>query len=141
MAEAWESDRRLVETAPESVSPGATAFLQIGKAHAEFLASAHQAAEEWKRALRTVFERVELLVLPTLGVVPPEITAGGDDTVLAAATLPVNIAGVPALAMPVPTPGARVPASLQLIGPWDAEERLLAAAAVVEAAVGPGPFG
>ena len=141
MAEAWESDRRLVETAPESVSPGATAFLQIGKAHAEFLASAHQAAEEWKRALRTVFERVELLVLPTLGVVPPEITAGGDDTVLAAATLPVNTAGVPALAMPVPTPGARVPASLQLIGPWDAEERLLAAAAVVEAAVGPGPFG
>lgn len=141
MAEAWESDRRLVETAPESVSPGATAFLQMGKAHAEFLASAHQAAEEWKRALRAVFERVELLVLPTLGVVPPEITAGGDDTVLAAATLPVNTAGVPALAMPVPTPGARVPASLQLIGPWDAEERLLAAAAVVEAAVGPGPFG
>ena len=141
MAEAWESDRRLVETAPESVSPGATAFLQMGKAHAEFLASAHQAAAEWKRALRAVFERVELLVLPTLGVVPPEITAGGDDTVLAAATLPVNTAGVPALAMPVPTPGARVPASLQLIGPWDAEERLLAAAAVVEAAVGPGPFG
>ena len=141
MAEAWESDRRLVETAPESVSPGATAFLQIGKAHAEFLASAHQAAAEWKRALRAVFEQVELLVLPTLGVVPPEITAGGDDTVLAAATLPVNTAGVPALAMPVPTPGARVPASLQLIGPWDAEERLLAAAAVVEAAVGPGPFG
>ena len=141
MAEAWESDRRLVETAPESVSPGATAFLQMGKAHAEFLASAHQAAAEWKRALRAVFEQVELLVLPTLGVVPPEITAGGDDTVLAAATLPVNTAGVPALAMPVPTPGARVPASLQLIGPWDAEERLLAAAAVVEAAVGPGPFG
>src|SRR5262249_11346535 len=111
--------------------------LQMGKAHAEFLASAHQAAEEWKRALRAVFERVELLVLPTLGVVPPEITAGGDDTVLAAATLPGNTAGVPALAMPVPTPGARVPASLQLIGPWDAEERLLAAAAVVEAAVGP----
>jgi len=141
MAEAWESDRRLVETAPESVSPGTTAFLQMGKAHAEFLANARQAAEEWKRALRAVFERVELLALPTLGVVPPEVTAGGDDTVLAAATLPVNTAGVPALAMPVPTPGARVPASLQLIGPWDAEERLLAAAAVVEAAVGPGPFG
>ena len=112
MAEAWESDRRLVETAPESVSPGTTAFLQMGKAHAEFLANARQAAEEWKRALRAVFERVELLALPTLGVVPPEVTAGGDDTVLAAATLPVNTAGVPALAMPVPTPGARVrPAS------------------------------
>lgn len=142
MAEAWASNRGLLETAPESVSQGATEFLLMGKGvSAEFRAIARRSAAEWQRALRAVFERVELLALPTLGVVPPQVTANSDDTVLVAGTLPVNTAGVPALAMPVPTPGARVPASLQLIGPWDAEEHLLAAAAVVEAAVGRGPFG
>jgi len=48
--------------------------------------------------------------------------------------MPVNFAGVPALALPIPA-GGGLPASLQLVGPWGGEERLLAAGAVVEAAV------
>ena len=49
-------------------------------------------------------------------------------------TSPVNLAGVPALALPVPT-GGPLPASIQLIGPDGAEERLLAAGAVLEQAM------
>jgi amidase len=49
-------------------------------------------------------------------------------------TTAVNVAGVPALSMPVPSTGLPVPASLQLVGPWGSEARLLAAAAVVEEA-------
>jgi Asp-tRNA(Asn)/Glu-tRNA(Gln) amidotransferase A subunit family amidase len=51
--------------------------------------------------------------------------------------LPVNLAGVPALSLPVPTGGA-FPASLQLIGPAMSEERLLAAGARLEAAIASG---
>jgi Asp-tRNA(Asn)/Glu-tRNA(Gln) amidotransferase A subunit family amidase len=50
----------------------------------------------------------------------------------------VNAAGVPSLALPVQTPGRQgspVPANVQLIGPCDGEERLLAAGAVIEQAV------
>ena len=49
-------------------------------------------------------------------------------------TLPVNLAGVPALSLPVPT-GGPLPASLQLIGPAGSEERLLAMGAHLERAV------
>ena len=52
-------------------------------------------------------------------------------------TLPVNLAGVPALSLPVPTSGP-LPASVQLIGPAGSEERLLAAGAQLEAAVAGG---
>lgn len=48
-------------------------------------------------------------------------------------TAPVNLAGLPALAIPVPS-AHRLPASLQLIGPPDGEEMLLAAGAVLEGA-------
>ena len=52
---------------------------------------------------------------------------------LTVCTVQANSAGVPAVALPV---GAHspVPASAQLVAPWDAEERLLAAALVLEAA-------
>jgi amidase len=46
----------------------------------------------------------------------------------------VNLAGLPALALPVPA-GGPLPASIQLIGPPGGEERLLAAGAVLEQAV------
>jgi amidase len=49
-------------------------------------------------------------------------------------TSPVNLAGLPALALPVPA-GGPLPASVQLIWPPGGEERLLAAGAVLEQAV------
>jgi Asp-tRNA(Asn)/Glu-tRNA(Gln) amidotransferase A subunit family amidase len=50
-------------------------------------------------------------------------------------TLPVNLAGAPALSLPVRTPG-HLPASLQLVGPLRSEELLLATGLVVEHAAG-----
>jgi Asp-tRNA(Asn)/Glu-tRNA(Gln) amidotransferase A subunit family amidase len=50
-------------------------------------------------------------------------------------TLPANLAGVPALALPVPS-SHRLPASLQLIGPAGSEALLLATGAIIEEAAG-----
>jgi len=142
IAEAWESDRSLVETAPDSIGRGTIERLLAGqKATADSVTSARQVIERWRGTLHALFERVEMLVLPTMGVAPLEVGSPDDDTVLVTNTLPANTGGVPAVCVPVPLPGARVPASLQMIGPWNSEERLLAAATVVEEAVGPGPFG
>ena len=49
-------------------------------------------------------------------------------------TMPANLAGLPALALPVPSP-AGLPASLQLIGPPGGEEQLIALGRVIEAAL------
>jgi amidase len=76
-------------------------------------------------------ERFELLALPTAECFAFRIGEPADPSALA---VPVNLAGHPAIALPVPAPGP-FPASLQLVGPDGSEERLVAAAALVEAAV------
>jgi amidase len=84
--------------------------------------------------LGKLFERYALLALPTIAQPPPRI--GAERRVdLTALTLPFNVSGDPALALPIPVAGAALPGSLQLVAPANAEERLLAAGAVIEAAV------
>jgi aspartyl-tRNA(Asn)/glutamyl-tRNA(Gln) amidotransferase subunit A len=83
--------------------------------------------------LERVFNEVDFVVTPTLTIFPPPLE-DGDDLLVARCTLPVNLAGVPALSVPVPTSG-RFPASLQLIGPALSEERLLAAGLLLESAI------
>ena len=79
-----------------------------------------------------------MLAAPSLLGFPPLLDETHILWKLRALTSPVNAAGVPALALPVPVPGRNAgpfPASVQLIGPLNSEERLLAAGAVIEQAV------
>jgi amidase len=86
----------------------------------------------WEAELAVALGQAELLAWPTLAGFPPPLEdfAKIDEI---ARCMEVNLAGLPALAQPVPTPGP-LPASLQLVGPVDSEERLVATGAVVEAA-------
>lgn len=75
-----------------------------------------------------------LLALPTVPFFPPPVAAAAGMH-FTAFTNPVNLAGFPALALPIPSSGP-LPASLQLIGPPDSEELLLATGAVIEMTTG-----
>jgi amidase len=88
--------------------------------------------DEWRAELTALFTEFDLLALPTM-IEPVPLLDGGRNARLTACTVQANSAGVPALALPV---GAAhpIPASVQLVAPWNAEERLLAAALVLEAA-------
>ncbi len=133
VTEAWETDHALVARRPGEIGADVVGRLRIGESiDARGLASARQVKEEWDACLDEVFRRVEVVVTPTLTVFPPPLE-GGEELLMARCTLPVNLAGVPALALPVPTAGA-LPASLQLIGPSHGEEMLLAAGLMTEAA-------
>jgi amidase len=92
------------------------------------------AAERTKAAVRAAFEALladfPVLVLPTLLREPPLVGEHGFP--LTALTAPVNLAGLPALALPVPAPGGMI-ASMQVIGAT--EERVLAFGRVIEAAL------
>jgi amidase len=90
---------------------------------------------DWREALHAAVVRAGgLLALPTVPFYPPPLTAP-PGLHFTAFTNPVNLAGFPALALPVPS-GHSLPASLQLIGAPGSEELLLATGAVIEAAVG-----
>jgi amidase len=73
--------------------------------------------------------------MPTLRTFPP-VLEDADAVLRALLTTAINVAGVPALAMPIHTPASAVPASLQLVGPARGEEQLLAAGRRIEAATG-----
>ncbi len=98
----------------------------------------------WQRTLDNVFQKVDIIALPTLQKAPPLLPVLNlaigilDAHVLQLQnTVAVNFAGNPALAMPVPaTHRFRVPlTSLQLVGPRLSEAQLLNAGRIVEEAV------
>jgi amidase len=137
LAQAWDSDGDLIERFPDKVSPAVKERIGMGRdLDDQALAAGHDAAQRWRATLADQFDRFELLALPTLASFPPTVADVGDDAEMARNTLPVNVAGVPALALPVPAPSGPVPASLQLVGPWDSESTLLAAGRLVEVALG-----
>jgi amidase len=137
VVEAWHTDKALVAEDPESIGDGVRERLELG---ASFDDATVRQAWATQRELSAAFERafteVDFLVTPTLTIFPPPLE-DGDDLLVARCTFPVNLAGVPALSLPVPS-GGPFPASLQLIGPAGSEERLLAAGGELEAAVAAG---
>jgi amidase len=91
-------------------------------------------AERTRIAVRRAFDALladfPVLVLPTMLGQPPLIGSRGFR--LTTLTAPVNLAGLPALALPVPGPDGTI-TSMQVIGAT--EERVLAFGRVIEAAV------
>jgi amidase len=133
VAEAWDSDGALVEEAENHIGADVVARLRLGRdVGADAVAAALAVQRRWTDRLEELFARVDLLATPTLTVFPPPL-GHGEELLMARCTLPVNLAGVPALALPVASAGG-LPASLQLVGPHHSEGRLLAAGRVVEEA-------
>jgi amidase len=83
-----------------------------------------------RRTLEALLADFPVLVLPTLLRQPPLLGERGFP--LTALTAPVSLAGLAALALPVPAPDGII-ASMQVIG--TTEERVLAFGRVIEAAV------
>jgi Asp-tRNA(Asn)/Glu-tRNA(Gln) amidotransferase A subunit family amidase len=98
----------------------------------------------WRHALHQVFRKVDFIALPTLQALPPQIPRVKLIALMEARmlvlqnTVPVNLAGNPALAVPIPVNDKNVPlTSLQLVGPPLSEAELLNAGRLVEASSSP----
>jgi amidase len=133
VTEAYQANKELFDQHAGRLSADVARRLDAGRQAAPgTLTAAAQASDEWRAQLNALFGRFDLLVTPTLLIPPPELDRA-DDLLQGRSTLPVNLAGVPALSLPVPARGP-MPASIQLISPPGTEEFLLAAGAVMEAA-------
>jgi Asp-tRNA(Asn)/Glu-tRNA(Gln) amidotransferase A subunit family amidase len=110
---------------------------------ANALARAHRARSQMRRSLAEIFGRVDILALPTVPAPAPPIA---DPTVhLPSGPHPAdranvrqtglgNLTGVPGVNVPAGLHSSGLPIGLQLMGPWDAEARLLDAAKHIEQA-------
>lgn len=138
-ASAWETDQKFLGLS--GVSAQTKAFLALGGIeYNTTYRAALQRQAPWQRALRRVFKKVDLIALPTLKTLPPTVPFYGGSPAFEAlvlgkqATVAVNFAGNPALAMPVPVQDKTVPVtSLQLVGPRMGEAQLLNAGRLIEA--------
>jgi amidase len=123
------------------VSAKTEAIIALGEfEYATNYRNALQRQAEWQSTLSQVFKKVDFIALPTLQTLPPTIPLIGRIAILEARvlglqnTVPVNFAGNPALAIPIPVIGRTVPVtSLQLVGPRLTEAELLNAGRLVEA--------
>jgi len=135
IAEAWQADRRLLDRR-DGLGADVAERLELGKhISSDAVDAALESCAAWRAELEEALSRVELVALPTLIRFPPRIDAMDDDIHLSTLTVPINASGLPALAMPAPATGA-LPASIQLVGPHNGEERVLAAGRVLEAVAG-----
>jgi amidase len=139
--EMWAVDHRLVEAHPDQVGPDIASTVALADLFRPGVDAARQTRTTWRGALLALFDRVELLALPTLPIFPPRIDSIDTETLLPMIieitkhVALFNAAGAPATAQPVPCRPGPLPASLQLVGPLWGEELLLATAAQIEAAI------
>ena len=135
LREAWDSDAALVERAPDRIGSSTLERLRMASIFSdEQLTAARAQQQSWSDELAAWFERVQVIALPTLVSLPPLIA---EDSLHNQLTSAFNLPGTPAISLPVPLrDGGPLPASLQLVGPWDHEDLLCATAGLVEAARG-----
>ena len=131
----WEASQavgQLLETG--RVGADVAGRLRAGAARTPAeLAKASALRGSWRVELDAVLQRVGLLALPVLRDAPP-LLEQAERMYDHRLTLPINFAGVPALALPIPRRDGP-PTSLQLVGPRGSENTLLATAQVLEAAL------
>ncbi len=138
---AWISDHKYFDK--PGVSAATKSVLLVGKLSYEtgYRKSLARRAE-WQRTLRKVFGKVDFIALPTIQSTPPLLLPSARtgtleiQMILLQNTVPVNLAGNPALAVPIPLRHSSVRVtSLQLVGSPRSEAGLLNAGRLVEAAV------
>lgn len=138
----WKYQQEL--TKQKGVSSTTKAIISLGKVkYGDDYASALRRKSAWQQTLQSVFRQVDLIALPTLQKPPPTAPLLGsalyESRVLDMQnTVPVNYAGFPALAVPIPLKGRTVPmTSVQLVGPPRSEAKLVAAGRFFEEIPGP----
>ncbi len=140
LGDTWRNDKEYQGKPGVTTKTWTTIFagsLQYPTAYNEALS--RKAA--WQRSVRQVLSRVDFIALPTLQSSPPRIPFFGSSAVFELLnvgrqnTQAVNLAGNPALAVPVPLPpekGGNIPVtSLQLIGKKRGEAELLNAGRLI----------
>ena len=137
-ADAWLSDREYLGR--WGLGNMTRAALRLGEIqyHTNY-DEALKRRPELKRAFRKVFRKVDFIATPTMRKIPPRISRFGRTAFLELRmfeiqnTVAVNVAGNPALALPIPLSDKIVPlTSLQLVGPPFSEAELLHAGKLVE---------
>jgi amidase len=132
-AEAWRVDGPLLRAHPDGIGDVTAARIAAGESvttDAELAARRTQL--RWQHDLEAALAEVHVLALPVLRDLPPSVDS--QPVGLNRLTLPINLAGLPALSLPVAEVDGH-PVALQLVAPAYGEELLLTVGALLERAL------
>ena len=136
-ADAWRNDAKYTRNLGISSTTRAT----LTKGAVDALVGYDAAVKRkvtWKRSVRRVFRRVDFIVTPTLQILPPRKPFWASRSIFELYvlnrqnTMAVNLAGNPALAMPVDILDSKIPTSIQVVGPPRSEAQLLNAGRLLQ---------
>ena len=127
----------------DEVEPSNLAIAAMGRsAGAPAYVAAMEQLQAYSRTAATIWADIDVLVTPTLAILPPPLGSGAGDqalsTVMAlvAFTIPFNVTGEPAVSLPMHQSPDGLPVGVQLVAPYGHEDRLIRVAAALEEAVG-----
>ena len=134
-AEALAVYRDALAQQPHLLEEGTRRRLALGELSAAELTQARLVTRAWKRTLREIFRRVDLLLLPTIPVETP--AAEGADTIATTAvvvpyTHALSLAGIPSVSLPCGATPSGAPVGAQLAGAWGADGLVLRATGAVQ---------
>ncbi|PLR34123.1 amidase [Chimaeribacter coloradensis] len=126
---------------PEEIYKMARTMLSLPDTPMDAYIDAEQAAERLRDGYADYFSRYDALITHVLPVPAhkhgvDQFTIDGqtvDATYLQGATVPLNITGLPGVALPFGMSGEGLPISVQIVGAWHAEGTILHIASLLEA--------
>jgi amidase len=131
-AEGFEAHRFLLDRTDQLEQRHARGITEGGRVSSQRVVACRRVAMAATDRLRGLLAEFPVLALPTLAMQPPRL---GESARITYLTVPLNLCGLPALALPVPRGDGGPPASLQLVSSHFQEEWLLAVGADIEAAL------
>jgi aspartyl-tRNA(Asn)/glutamyl-tRNA(Gln) amidotransferase subunit A len=110
---------------PEAFSPAFADVLRVEGPSAAAVEAARLALAAYRRDVATVFQSVDILVVPTVPMTAPRIEGFIDGGLILRNTWPFNAAGAPALSVPCGFDNEGLPVGLQLVGATGADTAVL----------------
>jgi Asp-tRNA(Asn)/Glu-tRNA(Gln) amidotransferase A subunit family amidase len=149
LPEGFASEGPLLEQSPDLVGADARSIIEAGAgASARDYLDAQDRRGRFAQAWASFFEQYDVLVTPAMPVTAFSVDRLAPETLdgqpvpesfdaWCALALPANLAGLPAVSIPVGAGRDGLPVGLQLMGPRGSDARLLGVAAAVDALLSP----
>jgi aspartyl-tRNA(Asn)/glutamyl-tRNA(Gln) amidotransferase subunit A len=142
-AEAYAYHKEYLDKTPDLYQPATLKRLRAGAdvATATYI-HARREMEHLRKSIAKVFDRIDLLITPTVRIPPLKIadlqvdldTIRAKELAMLHNTRPINFTGLPTISVPCGFTRSGFPIGMQITGPWGGEEKVLRLAYAYEQA-------
>jgi aspartyl-tRNA(Asn)/glutamyl-tRNA(Gln) amidotransferase subunit A len=136
VSEIWSKLGSAWRQRPDGFSPGFAEVFKTPPPSDAAIRASRRALSDFRQAVDRVFDRVQVLITPTVPITAPPIEGPIDGGLILRNTWAFNATGTPAISIPCGVDAANLPIGLQLIGRRQQDQLLLSVARAFER--GPG---